>query len=65
MIWEVDENSDGEIDWDEFQLTYYRNITDETGSEPCNFFELLEVISTCEICNKFTMSLPCAVCNLR
>ncbi len=26
MIWEVDELGDGVIDWDEFQLTYFRNI---------------------------------------
>ena len=26
MIWEVDEESDNAISWDEFQLTYYRNI---------------------------------------
>lgn len=26
MIWEVDELGDNVIDWDEFQLTYYRNI---------------------------------------
>jgi len=41
MIWEVDETIDGLIDFDEFQLTYYRNITDTTGSEPCFFFMLL------------------------
>jgi hypothetical protein len=50
MIWEVDENSDEVIDYEEFQLTYYRNITDSTGSEPCSFFHILEVciISACE-----------------
>lgn len=26
MIWEVDEGGTGVVDWDEFQLTYYRNI---------------------------------------
>lgn len=24
LIWEVDENNDGCVDWSEFQLTYYR-----------------------------------------
>jgi hypothetical protein len=43
MIWEVDENLDDMIDFDELQLTYYRNINDTTGSEPCFFFRLLEV----------------------
>jgi hypothetical protein len=45
MIWEVDETLDGLIDYDEFQLTYHRNITDTTGSEPCFFFMLLNVSS--------------------
>lgn len=43
MIWEVDENLDDMIDYDELQLTYYRNITDTSGNEPCFFFKLLEV----------------------
>lgn len=47
MIWEVDENLDDMIDYDELQLTYYRNITDTSGSEPCLFFKLLEVTNRC------------------
>lgn len=43
MIWEVDENLDDMIDFDELQLTYYRNINDTSGNEPCLFFKLLEV----------------------
>lgn len=42
MIWEIDENGSGLIDFDEFQLTYYRNIMDTTGTEPCTFFHVLE-----------------------
>ena len=34
MIWEVDENLDNLIDFDEFQLTYFRNISDITGKKP-------------------------------
>ena len=34
---------DGFINFDELQLTYYRNITDTTGNEPCYFFKILEV----------------------
>lgn len=51
MIWEVDENLDEMIDFDELQLTYYRNITDSSGSEPCYFFKILEVsiYSQCSI----------------
>lgn len=42
MIWEVDEGGTGVVDWDEFQLTYHRNILDTTGAEPCTFFHVLE-----------------------
>lgn len=45
MIWEVDENADGKIDWDEFQLVYYRNVVDKTENEPTAFFHILEVIN--------------------
>jgi Ca2+-binding EF-hand superfamily protein len=43
MIWEVDENADGKIDWDEFQLVYFRNVVDKTENEPTAFFHILEV----------------------
>lgn len=34
MIWEVDEDLDKCLNWDEFKLMYERNITDRTGLEP-------------------------------
>ena len=42
MIWEVDENLDGCVDWDEFQMMYYRNMTDTTGLEPFELFNIVQ-----------------------
>jgi hypothetical protein len=42
MIWEVNEQNDQHVDYDELQLTYSRNIADTTGCEPSSFFHLLD-----------------------
>ena len=42
MIWEVDENLDGCVDWDEFKLMFHRNITDSTGLEPFQLFNVVQ-----------------------
>ena len=42
MIWEVDENLDGCVDWDEFQMMYYRNMTDTPGLEPFELFNIVQ-----------------------
>ena len=46
MIWEVDENLDGCLDWVEFRLMFNRNITDRTGLEPSRMVRSLFFHST-------------------
>ena len=33
MIWEIDEDLDGAVNWAEFRVMFGRNVTDETGLE--------------------------------
>lgn len=45
MIWEVDENLDGCIDWREFKMMYHQNVTDETGLEPFELFNIVQFLT--------------------
>ncbi|KAG8467119.1 hypothetical protein KFE25_000435 [Diacronema lutheri] len=44
MIWEVDENCDGFVDWPEFVSMFDRCISDTTGLEPRGLFQLVEFL---------------------
>jgi len=42
MIWEVDENLDGCVDWEEYRLMFQRNIFDRTGLEPSKLYNMVQ-----------------------
>lgn len=42
MIWEVDENLDGCVDWEEFRLMFLRNVNDTTGLEPSKLYNMVQ-----------------------
>ncbi len=42
MIWEIDEDQDGEVDWDEFTLMFERSIADTTGLEPFDLYNVVQ-----------------------
>ena len=43
-IWEVDDDADGQVDWEEFRTTFYRVRDDQTGCEPRKFFNMIEFV---------------------
>lgn len=40
MIWEVDDDCDGFVDWEEFQKMYERCRNDDGGNEPRSLFNI-------------------------
>jgi len=44
MIWEVDDDLDKHVSWDEFLVMYQRGISDKTGMEPRNLFNLVQFL---------------------
>ena len=45
MIWEVDENLDQHVSWDEFVLMFTRNTNDVTGLEPFMLFNIVQFMT--------------------
>ena len=43
-IWEVDDDADGKVDWEEFKNMFYRIRDDTTGYEPRKLFNVVEFI---------------------
>ena len=44
FVWEVDDDNDGGIDWDEFRSMFHRIRDDETGCEPRKMFNVVEFL---------------------
>ena len=43
-IWEVDDDNDGCVDWDEFRTMFYRVRDDQTGCEPRKLFNVVDFL---------------------
>jgi len=44
IIWEVDDDADDAVDWEEFRTMFYRIRDDASGCEPRKLFNLVEFI---------------------
>ena len=44
IIWEVDDDADGCVDWEEFRTMFYRTRDDATGCEPRKLFNVVEFL---------------------
>jgi len=43
-VWEVDDDNDGKVDWDEFRTMFYRVRDDQTNCEPRRLFNLVDFL---------------------
>jgi len=44
MVWEVDDDADGCVDWEELRDMFHRIRRDQSGFEPRKLFNLVEFI---------------------
>jgi Ca2+-binding EF-hand superfamily protein len=51
MVWEVDENNDGGVDWDEFVTMFYRAKDDELGWEPRKLYNIVDFMMVDKDCS--------------
>ena len=43
-VWEVDDDNDEQVDWEEFRTMFYRIRDDETGNEPRKLFNVVDFL---------------------
>ncbi|RLN48674.1 hypothetical protein BBJ29_007624 [Phytophthora kernoviae] len=56
MIWEVDDDLDGGINWEEFRACYIRTLMDQHGLEPNQLYYLIQFL-LCDTDSSQTVSL--------
>mmetsp|Transcript_15918 Transcript_15918/g.40653 ORF Transcript_15918/g.40653 Transcript_15918/m.40653 type:complete len:206 (+) Transcript_15918:73-690(+) len=44
VLWEVDDDNDNCVDWEEFRTTFHRTRDDKTGCEPRKLFHVIEFL---------------------
>lgn len=44
FVWEVDDDNDGHVDWDEFRTMFYRVRDDQSGCEPRRLFNVVDFL---------------------
>ena len=60
MIWEVDEDCDHCVSWDEFKLMFHRCRNDRTGLEPRKLFNVVEFMMHDKVYPHLNTILPAA-----
>lgn len=62
MIWEVDDDLDGSVDWHEFRGCYARTAVDKHGLEANQLYHLIQFL-LCDADESFTVSGSCSPCS--